>query len=119
MGEPLNVTHVVLALETGGLERVVVNLAREGARLGDRVSVLCLEQPGGLAKELENSGVSVECVHKAPGIRFGTTQAIVRRLRGLRPNVVHTHVIGALFYAGPAARWVGVPAVVHTEHGKY
>jgi glycosyltransferase involved in cell wall biosynthesis len=32
---------------------------------------------------------------------------------------VHTHQIGALFYAGPAARRVGVPAVVHTEHGKH
>jgi glycosyltransferase involved in cell wall biosynthesis len=33
--------------------------------------------------------------------------------------VVHTHQIGALFYAGPAARAAGVPVVVHTEHGHH
>jgi glycosyltransferase involved in cell wall biosynthesis len=27
--------------------------------------------------------------------------------------------LGALAYAGPAAYWSGVPAVVHTEHGKH
>jgi glycosyltransferase involved in cell wall biosynthesis len=32
--------------------------------------------------------------------------------------VVHTHQIGELFYAGPAARLAGVRLVVHTEHGK-
>jgi glycosyltransferase involved in cell wall biosynthesis len=30
--------------------------------------------------------------------------------------VIHTHQIGALLYAGPAARRAGVPRVVHTEH---
>ena len=29
---------------------------------------------------------------------------------------MHTHQIGALLYAGPAARREKVPVVVHTEH---
>ena len=33
--------------------------------------------------------------------------------------MVHTHQIGALLYAGPAARRARVPVVVHTEHGKH
>jgi len=37
----------------------------------------------------------------------------------LAPHVVHTHQVGALFYAGPAARRSAVPLVVHTEHGKH
>src|SRR5262249_43335753 len=35
------------------------------------------------------------------------------------PDVVHTHQVGALFYAGAAARTEGVRAIVHTEHGKH
>src|SRR5581483_5621522 len=35
----------------------------------------------------------------------------------LGPHVVHTHQIGSLFYAGPAARLARVPVLVHTEHG--
>ena len=38
-------------------------------------------------------------------------------LAELRPDVLHSHQIGALLYAGAAARAVGVPVVVHTEHG--
>jgi glycosyltransferase involved in cell wall biosynthesis len=37
----------------------------------------------------------------------------------LKPDIVHTHQIGPLFYAGPAARAAGAPLVVHTEHGKH
>jgi len=37
----------------------------------------------------------------------------------LAPDVIHTHQVGALFYAGPAARRAAVPVVVHTEHGKH
>jgi glycosyltransferase involved in cell wall biosynthesis len=38
--------------------------------------------------------------------------------RVLGPDVVHTHQIGTLIYAGPAARGAGVPLVIHTEHGR-
>ena len=37
----------------------------------------------------------------------------------MNPDVVHTHQVGALFYAGSASRKAGVPVVVHTEHGKH
>jgi glycosyltransferase involved in cell wall biosynthesis len=40
-------------------------------------------------------------------------------LHELRPDVIHTHQIGALFYAGPPARRAGARVVVHTEHGKH
>jgi glycosyltransferase involved in cell wall biosynthesis len=40
-------------------------------------------------------------------------------LREIRPDVVHTHQIGPLFYAGWAARAERIPLVVHTEHGKH
>ena len=35
----LHVVHLVLKLDIGGLERMVVDLAREGLRLGQRVTV--------------------------------------------------------------------------------
>jgi len=40
-------------------------------------------------------------------------------LRAERPDVLHTHQLGALLYAGRAARRARVPLVVHTEHGKH
>jgi glycosyltransferase involved in cell wall biosynthesis len=110
------VTHAVLALDTGGLERIVVDLVREGRRLGQEVSVLCLERPGTLGSQVEALGGRLVCVGKKPGLRFGGGGAIQAALRELRPDVLHTHQVGALFYAGPAARAAGAPVIVHTEH---
>jgi glycosyltransferase involved in cell wall biosynthesis len=58
-------------------------------------------------------------LHKPPGLRWEITGRLESLLRELRPDVVHTHHVGALFYTGRAARRAGVPLVVHTEHGRY
>ncbi len=112
----LHVVHIVLSLDVGGLERVVIELAREGRRLGQKVSVICLERRGALAKHVEEAGGRIMVMNKKPGVKPGIVKHIRLVLRELRPDVVHTHQIGALLYAGPAARREHVPAVVHTEH---
>jgi glycosyltransferase involved in cell wall biosynthesis len=116
MSKSLHVTHAVLSLDIGGLERIVVDLVRAGRRLGQQVSVICLERPGTLAPQAEALGAHVLCIDKKPGLRLRTGESIKIVLHDLRPDVLHTHQIGALFYAGPAARAAGIPVVVHTEH---
>jgi glycosyltransferase involved in cell wall biosynthesis len=113
---PLRVTHVVIALDTGGLERIVVDLLRFGLARGHKPSVICLERPGNLASEVETLRVPILCANKQPGLRFSTIERLRVMLKELRPDVVHTHQIGALLYAGPAARREKIPVVVHTEH---
>jgi sugar transferase (PEP-CTERM/EpsH1 system associated) len=107
-------------MDFGGLERVVLDLIREGQKRGQRVTVVCLERPGVLAPQVEALGASLHCVHKRPGlVRVSAMRRLKVRFREIRPEVVHTHQIGALLYAGPAARAGGIPLVVHTEHGKH
>lgn len=115
----LRVTHVVLSLDSGGLERIVLELIRGGVSGGHEISVICLERPGTLAQDARDAGATLNCLNKLPGIRPRIAQGISQVLRRHRPHVVHTHQVGALAYAGPAAYWSGVPAVVHTEHGKH
>jgi len=117
MRKALNVTHIVLALDVGGLQRNVVNQVRAGHRLGQRVSIICLEQRGTLAERAEELGGRVDCLHKPPGLRLELVDRLAAAFRRLRSHVVHTHQIGSLFYAGPAARLARVPVLVHTEHG--
>jgi glycosyltransferase involved in cell wall biosynthesis len=119
MLDPLRVSHVLLSLDVGGLEHVVLDLVREGQKLGQEVSVMCLERPGTLARQAGALGVEVRCLYKPAGLKLGTILRLREPLRELRPTVVHTHQIGALFYAGPAAHAAGIPLVVHTEHGKH
>lgn len=116
--KPLDVVHVVLSLDVGGLERNVVNQVREGQRLGQRVSIICLERPGTLAARVEAMGGKVVALDKRPGLRPGMVLRLRRVLRELRPDVVHTHQLATLLYGGAAARSLGVPVVVHTEHGR-
>ncbi|HEV3116236.1 MAG TPA: glycosyltransferase, partial [Gemmataceae bacterium] len=116
MSDALHVTHAVLTLDVGGLERIVVDLVREGQRLGQRVSVLCLERPGPLAAQVEALGARVVCTGKLPGFHLNASSPIKIALQELRPDVLHTHQVGALFYAGLAAKTAAIPLVVHTEH---
>ena len=113
------VAHVVLSLDVGGLERVVLDLAREGRALGQGVSIACVERPGALADEARAMGVAVACAGKRPGLRPATVGRLRSIIRDLGPEVVHTHQVGALAYAGPAARLAGGIPVLHTEHGKH
>jgi glycosyltransferase involved in cell wall biosynthesis len=115
----LKIVHVVLSLDIGGLERVVLSLVQQAGQLRQDVSVLCIERPGAMAAQFEALGVPVRCIGKKPGLKFSTIGKIKNNLEQQRPDVVHTHQIGALFYAGPAARKLEVPVVVHTEHGKH
>jgi sugar transferase (PEP-CTERM/EpsH1 system associated) len=114
----LHVAHAVLFLDVGGLERVVLDLVRDGRTRGQRVSVLCIERPGTLAPAAAELGARVVCAGKPRGFRPDHIAELATLLRRVRPDVLHTHQIGALFYAGPAARRAGIPVVVHTEHGK-
>jgi glycosyltransferase involved in cell wall biosynthesis len=119
MSDAFHVVHVVLAVDVGGMERGLINQIREALRLGERVTVVCLERPGVLAPQLEALGVPVLCLHKKPGFRWGLVRRMAEVFRPLRPDVVHTHQPATMFYGVPAARRAGVPVIVHTQHGKF
>ncbi len=119
MAAGLRVVHAVLSLDCGGLERVVVDLARIGRKRGQEVSVLCLERPGALCAQAEQAGAHVVCLDKAPGLRWRRAACAQAALEELRPDVLHTHQVGALLHIGRAARRAGIRAIVHTEHGNH
>jgi glycosyltransferase involved in cell wall biosynthesis len=110
----LSVVHVVLSLDAGGLERVVIDLTREAASLGQTASILCIEKPGVLAT-LAGAVTTVQCAVKGPGLSWTAVDRIRSILRELRPDVVHTHQISALLYLAPISRQL-TPILVHTEH---
>ncbi|MFL5342201.1 MAG: glycosyltransferase [Gemmataceae bacterium] len=115
---PLHVVHGLFFLDVGGLERVVIDLVAAGRRAGHRVSVVCLERPGAMAGRAQELGATVVCLDKPPGPSPKTTRAAAAALAGLRPDVLHSHQIGALWYLGRPARQAGIP-VLHTEHGNH
>jgi glycosyltransferase involved in cell wall biosynthesis len=116
-GRPLHVAHGVLALDVGGLERVVLSLIRAGRQQGHRVSVVCVERPGALAAEAEAAGARVVSLDKPPGRLPAFVGRAQIALADLEPDIVHSHQIGAAWYLGQAARSLDRVPVIHTEHG--
>lgn len=112
----LRILHVIPQLMPGGTEYALLRLI---CALGDE------EFEHGICA---TRGVDVEFVRRqmvtskifcvgTPGARYQFPFfRLVRTMRSLRPDVVHSRNWGGI-EAVPAARLAGVPMVVHSEHG--
>lgn len=114
---PLRIVHLVASLEIGGLERLVVDLAREQRRCGHEVSICCLYRRGPFAEDAEAAGIPVICFNKTDGIHPGVFFRLTQKLRQSPPDVVHTHNTLVHHYGALAAKFAGVPVVINTRHG--
>lgn len=113
----MRIVEIVDTLKIGGLERMAVELAIQLQRRGHEVSLLCLRNSGPLEQVLREACVSTLVLEKPEGIHLKTFSTLVRYLRQVRADVVHTHNVPVHHYGAAAARIAGVPAVVNTRHG--
>ncbi len=113
------VVQVVQHLRPGGIETIVLDLARLGA-VADEVHVVSLEgRAETILASWPRAGELAGRLHgmdKQPGVMPGLVFDLKRLFDRLSADVVHTHHIGPLVYGGLAARLAGVKHVVHTEH---
>jgi sugar transferase (PEP-CTERM/EpsH1 system associated) len=114
----VSVVHLVSGLNIGGLEMVVLNLARFRNRDQFDLHVLCLEEAGLLAPAFAALDVPVESLGCARLPKGRTLLRLTKRLRQLSPDVLHTHNMNPHIFGVLAARLARVPAVVHTKHGR-
>ncbi|MFM7260868.1 MAG: glycosyltransferase [bacterium] len=118
------ILHVIedLKPESGGPTTVVVELARQQAKSGHRVSVLCLEGPTSseqrsrLQQSFESAGIRLLDL-KAMGERRRPS-VIASTVRAVRPDILHLHGVWSslLRWSASAARAQGIKYVVST-HG--
>ncbi len=113
---PLKVCHVSLTLKTGGLERILADLARHHSHDRCEPTFLALRDVGRFADEIRRSGRPVAVLKDRS--RFGGVREMARFFREHQFDVVHTHNTYPHLYATLAARWAGVPVVVQTRHGQ-
>lgn len=110
----LNVLHIVLGLEIGGLEKFVLDLVRDSQ---EEVvpQIVCLQKIGALGEKL--SGVTITELGVCDGFKFGTVWAIAKLIKNSNADIIHTHNPAPHFYGALAGLLTGVP-VVHTKHGR-
>ncbi|MBI5070614.1 MAG: glycosyltransferase family 4 protein [Deltaproteobacteria bacterium] len=123
----VRVCMVVNNLDVGGLEKVVLSLARHLPAAEVELSLVCLSGPGKLFGDLPlPPGACLVLdkraeVNAAERLRTPLLLArIARFLRARRVEVVHTHNLAPLLYGGLAARLLGPwrPAVAYSEHNQ-
>lgn len=115
MTTPL-VAHVLYRFDTGGLENGVVNLVNR--MTGMRHVVIALtECVPAFCRRVQRDDVRFVSLHHAGGHGTRLYPALLRTLRELQPDIVHTRNLAALEMQ-PAAWWAGVRARVHGEHGR-
>lgn len=115
-GRRIRVAQVVNNLHYGGLERVVQDLIRCFPREAVDSHLLLLQYEGRYAAALSGQAE----IHLLPPMRKLSLihpVALTRLLRRIRPDVLHTHS-GVWLKAARAGRTAGVPAQIHTDHGR-
>jgi glycosyltransferase involved in cell wall biosynthesis len=98
------------------MERLLANLVRNTDPERIENHVLVLQYLGHFARGLDE----VATLHTAgtlPRYSMFWPQSLIQQIRGIAPDVVHTHS-GVWYKATLAARRAGVPHLVHTEHGR-
>jgi glycosyltransferase involved in cell wall biosynthesis len=115
---PVRIAFCITELDAGGAERSLVELVKRLDRQKFQTVVYCLgprppSNPRSLADELEECGVTVEClgarnVLHAPVIVWKVRRLLLRdRVAILQSFLFHANVLGTL-----AARWARVPIVL-------
>ena len=113
---PLRVCHVSLTLKTGGLERLLADIARCHNPEATTTEFVALSEVGRFADEIRQTGCQVHSL--SPAGRLGRVSQMVRLFRGGKFDVVHTHNTYPHIFGSIAARLAGVPVVVNTRHGQ-
>jgi sugar transferase (PEP-CTERM/EpsH1 system associated) len=110
------VVHLIYCLDTGGLERVMLNCIRGMAGQGFRHAVISLTHASDFAKQLPGD-VPVYCLGKKPGADLTVHLKLWRLLRDLRPAILHSYNLATLEYH-PISWFAGVRGHFHAEHGR-
>ncbi|MBA2708808.1 MAG: glycosyltransferase family 4 protein [Gemmatimonadaceae bacterium] len=121
----MRIVHLITRLIIGGAQENTLASCQGQHDLGHDVTLITgppLGPEGSLLDRAHSHGYKVEVLDEMrravlPGKDLLTYRAILRRLRQLKPDVVHTHSSKAGILGRWAAHRANVPAVIHTIHG--
>lgn len=116
----IKVLHLIHTLETGGAQKVIVNLIRGIDKDKFEFTTVCMQRKGAVYDEIKN--LKSKAVHIKK--RYRLDPSLVKRLRQFiidgKFDIVHSHNFSAGLWGRLAA--IGIkknrPVLIHTEHGR-
>ena len=113
------VMYLAHTLAVGGAEEMILNLVRHLPPEFER-AVMCIDQPGPIGAEIENTGTPFRSLGLRPGIlRPFDVVRLQHRIQEWQPTIVHTFLLTASLYGRFAAMLARVPIVIGTEVNVY
>ena len=103
--QELRIAIILSELRPGGMERVVVHLAKGLSARGIATMVVCLQNPGELALELEGTGVQFEALRSLTSKDIPALWRLRTLLQRFCPSVINVHDYASVPYA-MAANWL-------------
>lgn len=113
----MKILHIVNSLDPGGMENGIVNMARALEPRGCEIHITCLERRGAFADRLPHPD-RVSVLGKTSGFSPRAAFRLAGLLTRLRPDVIHSHNLGALIYASLATGGGRRGALLHGEHSQ-
>lgn len=117
-GDKLRVCHLSMTLQTGGLERLLVEYGRWHAAERFELIFAALDDLGPPAAELQRAGFEVISFNHRHIGKARTILQLRRFLKERHIDVLHTHNTYPYFYGGIAGKLAGTPVIVNTQHGR-
>jgi len=114
----IRIVHLVSTLGIGGQEMVILSLVRHMDRSRFTPVVFALSESGPLAERITGLGVDVEVIGNPGMSRWAKVRSLNTRLRAQRVDILHTHNPSPHQYGAAARLLGGVPALIHTKHGR-
>lgn len=113
--------HVAKASGISGSESHLLLLLPGLRARGWDVRFLLLheDEPGAaeLGRRLEEAGVPVEALQLPSAVSPTAFARLLRAVRSVHPDILHTHLVHADFHGLVAGRLAGVPVLASTKHG--
>ena len=112
-GRQPRIAQIITTLTTGGAERQLQSLVAHSTAAHRTIA---LYEGGTVADAMRANGAAVEVLGMAGLRKLVAIPRLALRLRRMRPDAVHVHLLSAQLWGIPAARLAGVRTIISTEH---
>ena len=113
----IRVLHVVLSMETGGLENGIVNLTNHSDQNDFVVDILCLRERGELADRITNPNSQVLFDENRDSSIMTATKKIYRAAKAGQYHIIHAHGFSTMLATYLANMGLKDVIIINGEHG--
>ena len=117
MKRRIKVLHVILSLDYGGTEKIVVDIANNLSRDEFESFIICMDRYGGRVNELKKD-VPAFLMSRKPGLSVKNFYSFYRLLEKVKPDIVHFRNFATYFWGCFVSRFQRDCRIVYSDHSE-